>query len=68
MKAIRCDRCHRYYDPYEPDNSTFNSNKLIFAEDDGIGSYYESIQFELCRECMIDAVRFMKEKLPPIKE
>lgn len=68
MKAIKCDRCKKYYDPYEPSEATLNSNKLIFAEGDSIGSYYEVRQFELCPECMREAVQFMQKKWTMVKE
>lgn len=68
MRAIRCDRCEKYYDPYEPKGDTYGSNMLIFAEDDLTASYYEKRQFELCPECMREAVKFMQAKLPPVKE
>lgn len=71
MRAIKCDRCEKYYDPYVPKANTYESNMLIFAQDggptNGIG-YWENRQFELCPECMQDAVRFMREKLPKVKE
>lgn len=72
MKAIKCDRCKKYYDPYKPGKNTYESNLLIFAQDGGptnaIGYYWENRQFELCPECMQDAVKFMQAKLPPVKE
>lgn len=68
MRAIKCDRCEKYYDPYRPKEDVFESNMLIFAEDDLTASYYEHRQFELCSDCMRDAVKFMREKLPPVKE
>ena len=37
---------------------------MIFAEDfiadGGVSDYYERRQFELCPDCMADAVRFMQ--------
>lgn len=68
MRAIKCDRCEKYYDPYAPKKDTYGSNILIFAEDDLTASYYEIRQFELCPDCMRDAVKFMREKLPTVKE
>lgn len=69
MQAKKCDRCEKFYEPYKPKVDTYKSNLLIFAEDAGptIG-YYENRQFELCPECMRDAVKFIQEKLPPVKE
>lgn len=68
MKAIKCDRCEKYYDPYKPKVDTYKSNMLIFAEDAGpaIG-YYENRQFELCPKCMLEVVEFMQEKLPNVE-
>lgn len=60
MKAIKCDRCGKYYDPYKGTMALKNSNMLIFAEDDGDNSYYEHRQFELCPDCMLAAVKFMQ--------
>ena len=68
MRAIKCDRCKKFYDPYEPKEDTWGSNMLIFAEDDLTASYYEKQQFELCTECMREAVKFMQEKMPLVKE
>lgn len=64
MNAKKCDRCERFYEPYQPDAALKFSNILIFAEDfiaDGsVPGYYERRQFELCPNCMTDAVRFMQ--------
>lgn len=63
MNAKKCDRCERFYEPYQPDAALKFSNMLIFAEDatDGnVPDYYERRQFELCPDCMADAVRFMQ--------
>lgn len=62
MKAIKCDRCKKYYDPYKPNENTIGSNMLIFAEDDETSSYYEIHTFELCPDCMRDAIRFMRKE------
>jgi len=63
MNAKKCDRCERFYEPYQPDAALKQSNMLIFAEyyenEYGPG-YYERRQFELCPDCMTDAVRFMQ--------
>ena len=69
MQAKKCDRCEKFYEPYKPKVDTYKSNILIFAEDAGpaIG-YYENRQFELCPECMQEAVKFMQAKLLPVKE
>ena len=71
MNAKKCDRCNKFYDAYTPDGDTYRSNMLIFAEDimdRGFPSYCEHRQFELCPECMKDAIKFMNEKLPIRKE
>ena len=64
MNAKKCDRCERFYEPYKPDAAHKFSNMLIFAEDyeDAYGNpdYFEHRQFELCPDCMTDAVRFMQ--------
>lgn len=64
MNAKKCDRCGRFYEPYQPDAALKNSNVIIFAEEytnaDGNSDYYEQRQFELCPNCMADAVRFMQ--------
>ena len=63
MNAKKCDRCERFYEPYQPDAALKHSNMLIFAEDydDEYGPcYYECHPFELCPDCMADAVRFMQ--------
>ena len=63
MNAKKCDRCERFYEPYQPDAALKFSNMLIFAEDyeDEYGpGYYERRTFELCPNCMVDAVRFMQ--------
>lgn len=64
MNAKKCDRCERFYEPYQPDAALKFSNVLIFAEDFqtdyGESGYYERRQFELCPECMADAVKFMQ--------
>lgn len=63
MNAKKCDRCERFYEPYQPDAALKFSNMLIFAVDreDKYGpGYYERRQFELCPDCMADAVRFMQ--------
>lgn len=70
MNAKKCDRCEKFYDPYKPSADHKYSNMIIFAEDKesfrGLMdiSYSEIRQFELCQECMKDAVEFMQEKLP----
>lgn len=68
MNAKKCDRCERFYEPYQPDAALKFSNMLIFAEDfaenqkewPGESGYYERRQFELCPDCMADAVKFMQ--------
>ena len=64
MNAKKCDRCNRFYEPYKPDETLKHSNMLIFAEDheDAYGNpdYVEWRQFELCQDCMADAVRFIQ--------
>ena len=63
MNAMKCGRCERFYEPYQPDAALKFFNMLIFAEDyeDEYGpGYYERRQFELCPDCMSDAVRFME--------
>ena len=63
MNAKKCDRCRMFYEPYSPDERFNHSNMLIFAEDyeDEYGpGYYERRQFELCPDCMLDAVKFMQ--------
>ena len=64
MNAKKCDRCERFYEPYQPDAALKFSNMLIFAEDHedayGNSDYVECRQFELCPDCMADAVRFMQ--------
>lgn len=62
MNAKKCDRCTKFYEPYQGDVTTKNSNMLIFAEERG-DTYVEWRQFELCKDCMKDACRFMREKL-----
>ena len=63
MKAKKCDRCEKYYDPYPVSPTTKWSNMLIFAEEKQ-DSYMETRQFELCPKCMLEAVEFMQELLP----
>ena len=67
MRAIKCDRCEKYYEPYNPKEDLKHSNMIIFAEDSvdshGYQSYVEWRQFELCRDCMRAAVDFMQGKL-----
>lgn len=63
MNAKKCDRCERFYEPYQPDAALKHSNMLIFAEDytDEYGpGYCERRQFELCPDCMTAAVKFMQ--------
>ena len=64
MNAKKCDRCRQFYEPYSPDETLKHSNMLIFAEDhvDAYGNqdYMEWRQFELCPDCMFEAVRFMQ--------
>lgn len=64
MNVKKCDRCERFYEPYNPDERLKHSNMLIFAEGyiDAYGNpdYMEWRQFELCPDCMADAVRFMQ--------
>ena len=63
MRANKCDRCGKFYDPYTPNKGDmFGSNMLIFGEDDLTASYYEIRTFELCPDCMKEAVKFMQEK------
>lgn len=63
MNAKKCDRCNKFYEAYNPDETLKYSNMLIFAKDYadecGIG-YCECRQFELCPECMAAAVKFMQ--------
>lgn len=68
MEAKKCDRCGMFYSQYEPNGDQYYSNMLIFGEDDLTASYYDRRVFDLCPSCMRDAVKFMQEKLPPIKE
>lgn len=71
MDAKKCDRCEKFYEPYQPDAALKFSNMLIFAEemtDNFIIGYRECRQFELCPQCMTDAVEFMQAKLPEIKK
>ncbi len=64
MNAKKCDRCQMFYEPYNPDETLKHSNMIIFAEDyeDAYGNpdYMEWRQFELCPDCMLDAVKFMQ--------
>ena len=64
MNAKKCDRCRQFYEPYSPDERFKYSNMIIFAEDyeDAYGNpdYMEWRQFELCPDCMLDAVKFMQ--------
>lgn len=63
MNDKKCDRCRQFYESYSPDERFKHSNMLIFAEDyeDEYGpGYYERRQFELCPDCMLDAVKFMQ--------
>lgn len=66
MKAKKCDRCEKFYDPYSPGTLTKYSNMLIFADDRG-NAYVETRQFDLCESCMMKAVAFMQEELPNIE-
>jgi hypothetical protein len=59
MKAKKCDRCRKYYEAYEPDHDLKYSNMLIFAEENGLG-YCEKRQYDLCPDCMYEAVKFMQ--------
>lgn len=68
MNPKKCDRCRSSYEPYQPDAALKHSNMLIFAEDfttidkewTGDFGYYERRAFELCPDCMADAVKFMQ--------
>ena len=64
MNAKKCDRCRQFYEPYSPDERLKHSNMIIFAEDRadvyGTPGYVEWRQFELCPDCMLDAVKFMQ--------
>ncbi len=60
MNAKKCDRCQRFYEPYQPDAVLKNSNMIIFAEEYGRSDYYEQRKYELCPSCMLDAVKFMQ--------
>ena len=68
MNAKKCDRCEKFYDPYKPTTDHKYSNMIVFSEDttyrEGQPTYVEHRQFELCPSCMLDAVKFMQEKLP----
>lgn len=70
MNAKKCDRCERFYEPYQNDATHYFSNMIILAEDTSgpfsLTTYCERRQFELCPDCMKDAVNFMQEKLPRV--
>lgn len=63
MNAKKCDRCFKFYVPYQGDETNYYSNMLVFAEDrpsfDG-PQYIESRQFELCPECMQEVCQFIR--------
>ena len=61
MKAKKCDRCRKYYEQYEPGHDLKFSNMLIFAEEADDVGYLEKRQFDLCPDCMYEAVKFMHE-------
>lgn len=65
MDAKKCDRCRKFYEPYHPDAALKNSNILAFAEayTDAYGNpdYFEHRLYELCPDCMMEAVKFMQE-------
>jgi hypothetical protein len=64
MDAKKCDRCGKFYEPYQPGAAHKNSNILIFAEEyvtsDNVSGYCEQRQYELCSDCMLAAVHFMQ--------
>lgn len=62
MVTYKCDRCTKFYKPYEPNEITKMSNMLIFAQDRG-NKYLTWRRYRLCEDCMKDACRFMCEKL-----
>lgn len=62
----KCDRCGKHYDPYRDNGKHkvgYNVNGIAFVCMTNNGSYSgrETDGFDLCRECLDAAVKFMME-------
>ena len=61
--AKKCDRCTKFYVPYEGKETTMFSNMIIFATDSDGSKPWPKKVYDLCEGCMKELCGFIHEKL-----
>lgn len=65
MRAMKCDRCGKFYDYYAGSKTfkdTEKANGIMLIDRDLKREYYERRTYDLCPECMREFKKFLENK------
>lgn len=64
MKALKCDRCNKFYDTYKGkklNDKGCHYNGMALARDNDY-NYLSRKEYELCPDCMEELIKFIKKE------
>lgn len=63
MRAIKCDKCGKFYDYYIGIDETTKANKIILTDMDIELKHWSSRKtYNLCPDCMKEIKKFLENK------
>lgn len=66
-KALKCDRCDKYYEYYNHEESDDDPNGFQLIERTGKDNFYSFTKFDLCPECLKDFISWINKNANKIK-